>query len=182
MMWGTEAQTLPVSSSGDRASLIEAMHRHFEGLGVRSTIVDRCSLVAEEMLMNAIYDAPVDKGVHHYAHLPRTTAVDLIPAEQGHFRFAVDGMLAAVSVSDPFGAFAMSILLNYLERNASSKGEDVQMPGKGGAGRGLSQIISTADFVVFNVRQGKQTEVIAFFNLDPSVKDAAPRSFHFFSE
>ena len=182
MMWGTEAQTVPINSSGQRVGLIEAMHAHFDGLGVRSTIIDRCSLVAEEMLMNAIYDAPVDKGVHHYAHLPRTTAVQLMPAEQGHFRFAVDGMLAAVSVSDPFGAFQMEILLNYLERNAASKGDDVQMPGKGGAGRGLSQIISMSDFVVFNVRTGKKTEVISFFNLDPSAKDAAPRSFHFFSE
>lgn len=182
MMWGTEAQSLPVTASGDRPSLIEAMQNHFAGLGVRSTIIDRCALVAEELLMNAIYDAPVDKGVHHYAHLPRTTAVELKPAEQGHFRFAVDGMLAAVSVSDPFGAFRMEILLNYLERNAASNGEDVQMPGKGGAGRGLAQIISSSDFVVFNVRDGKQTEVIAFFNLDPSAKDGTPRSFHFFSE
>ena len=182
MMWGTEVHSVPVTGSGDRAGIIEKMCSHFESLGVRSTIYERCSTVAEEMLMNAIYDAPIDKDVHHYAHLPRTTSVVLNPSEHGRFRFAADGMLASISVSDPFGAFTMETLLNYLERNTLSRGEDVQMPGKGGAGRGLHQIVSLSDFVVFNVRPGKQTEVIAFFNLDPSAKDATPRSFHFFCE
>jgi CRP-like cAMP-binding protein len=181
MMWGVEAHTRPITGSADRESLITEMQAHLATLGVRSTITDRAAAVAEELLMNAIYDAPVDKGVHHYAHLPRTTDVVLQASEQGQFRFAADGMLAAVSVSDPFGAFTMETLLNYLERNATSKGEDLQVEGKGGAGRGLQQILSNTDLVVFNVRAGKTTEVIAYFNLDPNKKEA-PRSFHFFSE
>ena len=181
MMWGVEAHTLPITGSAERAGLITEMQAHLATLGVRSTITDRAAAVAEELLMNAIYDAPVDKGVHHYTHLSRTTDVVLKASEQGQFRFAADGMLAAISVSDPFGAFKMGTLLNYLERNASSNGGDIQEEGKGGAGRGLQQILSNSDLVVFNVRSGKTTEVIAYFNLDPNKKDA-PRSFHFFSE
>ncbi|RYX79916.1 hypothetical protein EON83_30780 [bacterium] len=91
-------------------------------------------------------------------------------------------MLAAISVSDPFGAFRMQTLLDYLERNAKSKGESIQTNGKGGAGRGLHHIINSSDLVVFNVRENAKTEVIAFFNLDPGAKDESPRQFHFFSE
>lgn len=182
MMWGVEAKSLPVTGSQDRASLIEKMSEHFTELGLRNTVTDRAASVAEELLMNAIYDAPVDNGVHHYTHLPRTTAVALNPAEQGQFRFAADGMHAAISVSDPFGSFQMETLLRYLERNANSTGDSVQDEGKGGAGRGLTQVLSTSDLVVFNIRKSKRTEVIAFFNLDPSLKDESPRSFHFFSE
>lgn len=181
MLWGVEALTRPITGSAGRAGLVEQMRAHLSSLGVRSTITDRAGMVAEELLMNAIYDAPVDKGVHHYAHLTRTTEVVLGAAEQGQFRFAADGMLAAISVSDPFGAFRMETLLEYLERNAASKGESVQVEGKGGAGRGLQQILLNSDLVVFNVRVGKQTEVIAYFNLDPNKKDG-PRSFHFFSQ
>jgi CRP-like cAMP-binding protein len=182
LMWGTEAQSEPITRSADRPVLIEQMSSHFDSLGVRATIIDRVSSVAEELLMNAIYDAPADNGVHHYAHLSRTTEVILKPAEQGQFRFAADGMLAAISVSDPFGAFKIETLLNYLERNANPNGGEVQEAGKGGAGRGLHQIVSNSDLVVFNVRPGRKTEVLALFNLDPNMKDSDPRSFHFFAE
>ena len=182
MMWGAEAQSRPITCSTERAKLIEDMQAHLESLGVRSRITERAGSVTEELLMNAIYDAPVENGVHHYAHLPRTTAVNLKPSEQGELRFAVDGMFAAVSVSDPFGAFTMNILLDYLEKNTNSHGESIQVSGKGGAGRGLHHIINNSDLVVFNVRANAKTEVIALFSLDPNAKDESPRQFHFFSE
>ncbi|MES2963967.1 MAG: cyclic nucleotide-binding domain-containing protein [Bdellovibrionota bacterium] len=182
MIWGIEAQERPITHSSDRPKLIEDMQAHFKSLGVRGTITDRAATVAEELLMNAIYDAPVDaSGKHHYAHLPRTEKVALKDSERGQFRFACDGMLAAISVSDPFGAMSMKILFDYLERNMSSDGGNVQMAGKGGAGRGLHQIVEGSDLVVFNVQAGSRTEVIAFFNLDPNSKsDGNPRSFQFF--
>ncbi|RYZ67714.1 MAG: cyclic nucleotide-binding domain-containing protein, partial [Proteobacteria bacterium] len=123
MMWGVEAQSCPITSSSERAALLEKMQEHLASLGVRSKITDRAASVGEELLMNAIYDAPLKNGEHCYAHLPRTTAVELSKEEHGEFRFACDGMLAAISVSDPFGAFRMQTLLDYLERNAKSKGE-----------------------------------------------------------
>ena len=182
MMWGVQTHSHPITRSNERSELISSMEDQMKSLGVRSAITDRASAVAEELLMNAIYDAPADQGVHHYAALPRTQKVELKASEQGQFRYAVDGMLAAISVSDPFGGFKMETLLNYLEKNAQSDGSNLQEPGKGGAGRGLQQIISNSDLVVFNVQAGVRTEVIAFFNLDPSLKDSSPRSFHFFSE
>lgn len=182
MMWGVEAQVRQITSSDQRAQLIADMEAHLESLGVRSRITERAAAVTEELLMNAIYDAPMANGVHHYAHLPRTVPVQLKPSEHAELRFACDGMFAAVSVSDPFGAFKMDILLDYLEKNAKSTGENFQVEGKGGAGRGLHQIINTSDLVVFNVKDNAKTEVIAFFSLDPNAKDEWPRQFHFFSE
>lgn len=183
MIYGIEAQQREIANSDDRPSLIEDMQSHLKSLGVRSTITDRAATVAEELLMNAIYDAPVDAGGnHHYAHLPRTQSVTLKENERGLFRFACDGMLAAISVSDPFGAMNMKILFDYLERNRTSDGGNVQSEGKGGAGRGLHQIVENSDLVVFNVQGGTRTEVIAFFNLDPNAKsDDQHRSFQFFN-
>ena len=183
MMWGIEAQERAIAHSDDRAQLIEDMQAHLKSLGVRSSITDRAATVAEELLMNAIYDAPVDSsGKHHYAHLPRTQKVELKESERGSFRFACDGMLAAISVSDPFGAMDIKILFDYLERNLKSDGGNVQSEGKGGAGRGLHQIVENSDLVVFNVQAGTRTEVIAFFNLDPNAKsDGTHRSFQYFN-
>ncbi len=184
MIWGVEVQERSVVASGQRAKSIEEMQEYFSKLGVRNTISDRAALVSEELLMNAIYDAPLNEdGKALYNHLPRTTAVELDVTQQGMFRYAVDGMLASVSVSDPFGGFRMQILFDYLERNYSGTSADPQLAGKGGAGRGLHLITENSDLVVFNVKSGVQTEVIAFFNLDPKSKvDGLNPSFHFFQE
>lgn len=184
MIWGVEVHERPVQHSEQRKDLIEQMCEHFKSIGVRSTVTDRIATVAEEMLMNAIYDAPVAAdGTTVYAGVARTSAVQLKPEEFGEFRFACDGMLAAISVSDPFGRFRMETLINYLERNYSNKdGGSIQEPGKGGAGRGLHQIIEGSDLVVFNVKKNSRTEVIALFNLDPRAKDLPQNpTFHFFA-
>ena len=183
MIWGVEVQSRPVTKSEDRSRLIEEMQDNFKQLGVRSTISDRAATVAEEILMNCIYDAPMaSDGRPLYNHLPRTQSVTLQKSEYGEFRYGCDGMLAGISVSDPFGGFKMDTLINYLERNYGG-GVDVQETGKGGAGRGLHMIIEHSDLVVFNVQKNVRTEVIALFNLDArAVVEGAKPSFHFFSE
>ncbi|MES2856519.1 MAG: cyclic nucleotide-binding domain-containing protein [Bdellovibrionota bacterium] len=183
MNWGVDVQKRPVRHSKDRDGLIASMQEHMKGLGVRSLITDRAATVTEELLMNAIYDAPIGAdGTPLHAHLARTNEVSLNPRECAEFRFACDGVLAAVSVSDPFGTFKLSVLMNYLKKNYSGA-DSVQEAGKGGAGRGLHQIVENSDLVVFNVHKNYRTEVIAFFNLDPKSKSQASNpTFHFFSE
>lgn len=182
LIWGVEVQSRSVSSSAERKVLIQEMQDHFSKLGVRSSIADRAATVVEELLMNAIYDAPVrSDGTPLFNRLARTETVELELSQQAELRYACDGMLAAVSVSDPFGGFQMKTLLGYLERNYGDQRVPVQEEGKGGAGRGLHQIVENSDLVVFNVRKKIRTEVIALFNLDSkSVIESAKPSFHFF--
>lgn len=189
MIWGVEVQSRSVRNSKDRSPLIDEMQNHFKGLGIRGGISDRAATVAEELLMNAIYDAPVSgDGRSLYNHLSRTQEVPLQKGQEGELRYACDGMLAAVSVSDPFGGFQMRTLLDYLERNYMPGNNPLAVvvdagSGKGGAGRGLHQIIENSDLVVFNVHRDLRTEVIALFNLDArAVVEGAKPSFHFFLE
>ena len=187
MIWGSETKSMHVNSSQDRAALVQAMSDYFESLGLRSTLIERASLVAEELLMNAIYDAPTSPGGQPlFNHLPRTDRVDLSPKSRAEFRFACDGMMAGISVRDPFGRFPMQTLLNYLERNYQASHDPhrpMQEAGKGGAGRGLHMIVENSDLVVFNVKRAVSTEVLAFFNLDTRNKsELREPSFHFFME
>lgn len=182
LSWGVDIQSKPIFSSSQRAEAINEVDRYFEKLGVRSSNRDRIRLVLEEMLMNAIYDAPVDSiGQSVYNHLPRTVAVTLKPSEQGVIRFATDGMLMAVSVQDPFGSLRSSTILKYLEQNYQDPHHDInQKLNKGGAGRGLHQIVENSDLVVFNLHPGVRTEVITLFNVDLKEKVVQNSSFHLF--
>lgn len=182
LSWGVDIQTKPVFSSQHRPELIDEVDAYFEKLGVRSANRDRVRIVLEEMLMNAIYDAPTDaQGKAIYNHLPRTVPVNLKPEQQGVVRYATDGMLIAVSVSDPFGSLKGDIILRYLESNYQDPNHEINTAqGKGGAGRGLHQIVENADLIVFNVNPGQRTEVIALFNVDMKEKATRNSSFHLF--
>ncbi len=183
LSWGVEVKHLDVTSSGTRDDLTQEMIQYFQHLGVRRNFLKRIEMVVEELLMNAIYDAPTDaSGKALYNHLPRTVPVNLKPDEQGLLRYASDGVLLAVSVEDPFGAFDRQTILDYLHSCysglAGTLNEEQQ---KGGAGRGLFQIIETAELVVINVKPGIKTEVIAIFNLDaPKTASEKTTSFHYF--
>lgn len=182
LSWGVDIQSRPILSSRQRAQLLTDVEVYFEKLGVRRANRDRIHTVLEEMLMNAIYDAPTNsEGEAIYNHLPRTTDLTLRSEEQGQLRFATDGMIIAVAVQDPFGSLKGNTLLKYLEHNyAGSAGDLNVQENKGGAGRGLHQIVENADLVVFNVDPKRKTEVIALFNVE--VKELANRnaSFHLF--
>lgn len=182
LSWGADVQSKPIFSSKQRPDLINEVDQYFEKLGVRRANRDRVKVVLEEMLMNAIYDAPVGAdGKSLYNHMPRTVELMLKPEEQGTVRWATDGMLIAVSVQDPFGSLKGSVILKYLESNYAGDVQDMNSKeGKGGAGRGLHQIVENSDLVVFNVEPGKKTEAIALFNVEVKEKANQNPSFHLF--
>ncbi len=182
LSWGVDVQSRQISGSRQRPQLIADVDAYFEKLGIRRANRERIAAVLEEMLMNAIYDAPTDsEGKARYNHLPRTQDLSLKPEEQGTLRFATDGMLVAVSVLDPFGSLSGATILKYLEYNYAGAPADLNSrQNKGGAGRGLHQIVENADLVVFNVEPKRATEVIALFNVEVNERPHQNPSFHLF--
>ncbi len=182
LTWGVEVHSKFVSASFQRTDLKEEMTQHLKKIGIRGTILDRCYLVAEEMLMNAIYDAPTDsKGQSIFNHLSRQTDVVLESHLQSQLKYACDGTMLAVSVTDPFGALTRKTLVEYLESCYQGRAGTLHA-GKGGAGRGLHQIIENSDLTIFNVKKGVKTEVICFFHIEAHIREANPSFHYFFSE
>ncbi|MBF0236449.1 MAG: response regulator [SAR324 cluster bacterium] len=181
LSWGVEVKEHAVINSNDRPVLIAEMEQYLKELGLRSRIITQANMVAEELLMNAIYDAPRDlHGREKYNHLSRIVPVQLETHEQGRFRYACDGLLLAVSVEDPFGALGRQTILDYL-RTCYQGQEGSLNEHKGGAGRGLFEIMETSDLLVMNVKSNVKTEIISIFNIDPNKpKTGNSTSFHYF--
>lgn len=181
--WGVDVQEIAVRASGERHHAIDRMEAYLRQAGLSGQITRRAVLVAEELLSNAIYDAPVDPdGKPLYNHLPRTQPVELRPEHQAVFRFACDGMLAGISVRDPFGGLTRQTILDYLETCYSGRPGSLNTA-KGGAGRGLFQVMEASSLVVFNVRERHVTEVCSLLNVDIQIsKRMNERSFQFFYE
>ena len=113
--------------------------------------------------------------------MTRTETVHLKENEYSTLKYACDGVLMAISVEDPFGALDGRLILNYLESCYSGDAGKFN-ENKGGAGRGLHQIIEGSDLVVFNISKGIRTEVIALFNVDPKDQGEKNPSFHLFTQ
>lgn len=162
----SSAATVHVKSAKERHDLKDQMVEHLKKLKVRTTIADRCYQVVEEMLMNAIYDAPMDKlsGKNLFNHLSRKDDVHLSPEQYSILEYGIKGHIVAVSVTDPFGGLTRDTLIDYLESCYSGvPGEMNEKLGKGGAGRGLHQIVENADLTVFQVKRGEKTRVVSYF-------------------
>jgi DNA-binding response OmpR family regulator len=182
LSWGVEVQSRPIVGSKERSGLIDEMEAYFRNFGIRSTIISKATMVAEELLSNAIYDAPRDaSGRPLYNHLPRTVAVQLPPEQRGALRYTCDGTLLGVSVEDPFGALDRDTILQYLDSCYGGRPGTLQGTSKGGAGIGLFQIMEAAALLVINVRPHVKTEVIVLLHVDPDQRASnAATSFHYF--
>lgn len=183
--WGVEVQEVQLTDSQLRASQLEDLETYLVNLGIKQKLIHRAVTVAEETAMNAIYDAPVDQdGIALYNHLERTVRVQLQPKQQGVLRYACDGIFLAISTEDPFGAFKREIILDYLGYGYSNDLDSIAINerlGKGGAGKGIYQILSLSDLVIFNVKAGVKTEVITLFDLNPNkIRIKGVPSFHYF--
>lgn len=165
--WGTEIRERKIASSTDRPATIAEMSEKLLALGLRKTLVSRCECVVEELLMNALYAAPVDTaGKPRYNHLSREAVIELEPSEQPSFSFGCDGMFLGVSVRDPFGSLKRETILDYLF-SCFAGVESSLHKDKGGGGLGIFMILRSATLTIFNVDQGASTEVIALFDLEP---------------
>lgn len=179
LTWGVEVKSKAITCSSQREQLRAEVQYYFKKMGVRSTVLDRVDVVLEELLMNAIYDAPVDfQGKSVFNHLSRKQEVKLDTHQQSQLSYASDGLVLAVGVKDPFGNLSKDIIINYLISCYTGKAGSLN-EGKGGAGRGLHQIIENADITVFNVKKGIRTEVNCLFFTDGQKREAKP-TFHFF--
>lgn len=182
--WGVDVWERRITGSLDRASSVADIRSYLQKLGLKKSIIDRTLLVAEELVMNAIYDAPKTKdGKDKYNHLPRTIAVNLKPEEQALLRLGFDGVHLAISIEDPFGSLSMKIILHYLEK--CIKGDIHSIHGsdsKSGGGLGLFQIMSASDQVIINVKKKVRTEFISILKVGTKKRSRMSTSFHYFME
>jgi hypothetical protein len=173
-----------VRGSADRERLNTQVQHWIDKCGIGKNICRLGSGIVEEMLMNAIYDAPVAGGRSFYEDLPRTEARQLAEDEYATLSYGADGDILAISIADPFGAFKREKFFSYLQKVLRRHDSDALIDKKkGGAGLGLFKMLYSSHAIICNVEPGKRTEVIALIDLAHSVRDFSqmPRSIHFFS-
>jgi len=185
LLWGSTSVKYRPRTSRERDLVVAEVQALSSRAGASARVSQRVGEVAHELLMNAMYDAPVD----HYGNLvysmDRKQDISLAAEESPTFRFATDGMLIGLQVVDPFGRLLRHHVLNGIARgrSAAQGGSGYLDTSAGGAGLGLSRIYAHATSVLVDVAALRHTSLTAVFDLDIQPREArsVPSSLHLFA-
>jgi hypothetical protein len=182
LMWGVEPYRVEIRDSRLKADYVHQVAEYARQLGCNERVTEMVETVTDELITNAIYNAPRDRdGNAKYAKMSRRESVVLEDHEVAVLEFACDGNHIAVSQSDPFGALTHDTIVTYLNR-CLIKGPQQISDASGGAGIGLYRVFQSLSKFIINIDPGKRTEVISLIDLRLSMKQfrSLPKSFHIF--
>ncbi|HEY4244410.1 MAG TPA: PEGA domain-containing protein [Kofleriaceae bacterium] len=177
--WGAQVHSFLVGDYQEKALCISRVSEFAELMGVRRKYRESVEQCLDEMLMNALYDAPVDEqGNHIFSEIPIKTRISLRVEQKAVVQYACTGSTFAIAVRDAFGTLDRATVLRYLHKCLHA---EQQIDRKaGGAGLGLYLMTSAASTVYFNVLPGVATEAVCTFELDAAKVQLA--QFGFFYE
>ena len=160
---GTNISLTRLRDYQGREKAISEVLEYAEKSGVRNRIRDKIGTVCVELLMNALYDAPVDdKGQRVFEHVEAKDRIEQLTPRPVSIRYAmVDGMFA-VSVRDRFGSLDKATILRYIEKCLRSPNQIDRKTY--GAGLGIYLIANAATQYVVNIAPGMATEVVCTFD------------------
>ena len=168
--WGTVIHSQLVGDYQEKSLCIAQISAFAELMGVRRKYRESIDQCMDEMLMNALYDAPVDEqGKPLFSEIPTKTRISLRVEQKVVVQYACDGKQFAVSVRDAFGTLERNTVLRYLYKCLHS---EQQIDRKiDGAGLGLYLMVNSASTVYFNVLPGVATEALCVFDLETPIQN-----------
>jgi Histidine kinase-like ATPase domain len=180
--WGVTLYNMEIASYEEKVKAIDVLNAYAELAGARGPVRDRMALVAEELMINAMYHAPTDDdGKPLYQHLPRKEMSGKKFERPVKVACASNGQLFAVAVRDAFGSLDKDTVVKFLSKGTQKSLTPEQK--ESGAGLGLVTALKNANKLVFNLAPGSGTEVIALFDLDLLAKGRpGVRAVHIFTE
>ena len=177
--WGFTGFQEQVRDTAGRDAAVARVQKYVENLGVPKRVGEMFSELAHELLMNAIYDAPVDaSGKPRHAH-DRKASVQLDDKEAATMRLACDGTRLAIQVIDPFGRLERKHVFAGLARGLKGGQMDTS---HGGAGLGMTVCHNATVAMLYDVTRGQKTEVTGIFDLDLNLREfrTQAKSLHYF--
>jgi hypothetical protein len=167
-----KTQILTVTKSSQKKAIVESLRDHLLKIGFKSRMAAVIATATDELIMNAIFDAPVDEmGKHIYAQTPRSTELALAGKNIVEVKIGFDGKVFGLSVSDQHGSLNKKKLLaqhlgkSYMVNEYETRTTTV------GAGLGLATVYRNCGGMIFSCESGGRTEVTLFFNKTDSFKD-----------
>ena len=170
LLWGTELHQRSITRSVQRSHVVQEISDAVRGRGQSARVASMAMLVADELISNAVHNAPVDAaGVHIRRDMPRDIDIPLEGKDTVRLRWGCDARYVAIEVTDQYGSLDRDTILGALAK------QDIRDSG-GGAGMGISLAYRSCDHLVFNLAPGKRTEIIALVDVRYPPAERMPAS------
>lgn len=173
MVWGAEVRAFQLEDAVERDAAVGAIASDVTRVGLPDRIGSLVSVIADELLANALYAAPVDEhGAKHRVHDPRDRSRPLSGRDSVTLRWSTDGRYLAIEVRDHWGTIEPAAIETRLAATKTSTAE---------GGMGLPLAYACSNQLVVNVAPGTLTEVIALLDIRYKPTELArSASFHAF--
>lgn len=162
---GTPIHAESVADFQDKTGCMARLAALTEAAGASRRYREAIDQCIDELLMNALYDAPVDeRGGRVFAGVSTRDRSGLRTAQRVAVQYAYGGRYLAVAVRDAFGSLDRATVVRHLHKGLHDA-QPVERKA-GGAGLGLYLMAQSSTALLFHVLPGIATEVICVFDLE----------------
>ena len=178
LAWGAEVSSYPVDNTRDRDTAVATLARDVVAAGLPERAGSLASVIADELLTNALYAAPVDAaGERFRTREARDQPRDLVGRDAVTVRWGTDARYLAIEIRDHWGTLDDGAVAARLASGA--KGAKKASEGEGGMG--LPLVYACCTQLVIGSAPSVMTEVIALLDVRYRPTELArSASFHTF--
>ncbi len=177
--WSAAVRALILEDAADRVGAVEALVEGLARAGLSDRAASLASVIADELLANAIFDAPAPtRGSGRRAcETGRLDARPLVGRDVVRLRWATDARFLAVEVTDHWGSLDPAAPGPAIARASQRSAGDLD------GGMGLALAYACCNQLVLGVAPGHHAQAIALLDVGtrPTELGRAP-SFHLFVE
>jgi hypothetical protein len=175
LLSGAPVTEMTVRSTAQKEAALDAIMAFAESMNLAGEKRRRVELATQELLMNALYDAPRAKdGSQRHLGLDRRLPVTLEGNEAVRLRYGCDGQTLALAVADSFGALSRRAVIDGLRKIGDGQ-PSPRGAAPAAAGLGLVMAYSVANQLIFSVERGRSTEVTVALHVGGSNRSAQER-------
>ncbi len=178
LAWGAAGFAYSLTDMKGRDHAVNETIAFAGKLGAPKRVGEMLGELAHELIMNALYDAPVDEfGRPRFAH-DRKAEIQLSDLDAAEFRCGSDGVRIAVEIVDRFGRLQRQHVFGGLVRGLKAGQMDTA---GGGAGLGMLVAYRSTTALFYDVDPGLRTRVTGLFDLDLNLREfrQLPKTIHF---
>lgn len=157
---GTANQKVVLTASKQKGPAVQAVQNVLGKMGVTNRLTGIVAQAIDELIMNAIFDAPHEDGEALRKSLPRSEAFLFSPGEEVWLEMMMSDKYIGICIADGYGTLKKDVILGFLRKNYQ---EENYTNKKGGGGLGLNEIIHSGLSVLFICKPNTRTEVMLFF-------------------
>ncbi len=160
--WGAEVRSYVLADARDRESAVATLAQDVVAAGLPDRMGSLVSVIADELLANALFTAPMDGQGQRYRRTdPRDAARPLNGQDRVTIRWATDARYLAIEVRDLWG----SLDPHKVSARLSRAGQITESETANSDGMGLPLAYACANQFVVNLCPGKLTEMIGLIDV-----------------